>query len=200
MSSKKSPSKDELRRAMMKKLSIFGLIVPFIAFGSIGLAIYTHSWFSFDRNALSDLGAIWVPDNYIFNLGLITSGLMAIPFFIAIFYYFKDPIGKMGSIIFLTAILSLISIGLFPEGTSIHYLVSVSFFMLSLVALLMMSTSLVLRDRKIGMFLLSDVLLSAALSFIPEWPAIAIPETIGSFGICIWVATVSILIIRGRNM
>ncbi|MCD6380865.1 MAG: DUF998 domain-containing protein [Candidatus Odinarchaeota archaeon] len=198
MSSKESPSKDELRRTIMKKLSIFGLMVPFIAFGSIGLAIYTHPWFSFDKNALSDLGAIWVPDNYIFNVGLIISGLMAIPFFLVLFYHFKDFIGKIGSIVFLMAIVSLISIGLFPEGTSIHYFVSVSFFMLSLVALLMMGASLTLRNRKIGIFLLFDILLSAAFSLIPKWPAIAIPETIGSFGICVWVATVSICIIKEK--
>ncbi|MHA1505798.1 MAG: DUF998 domain-containing protein [Candidatus Asgardarchaeia archaeon] len=198
MSSDNRPSKSK-PNDLIRKLSIFGILLPIVAFGSIGLAIYTHPWFSFTRNALSDLGAIWVPDNYIFNLGLIATGLMGIPFFFALFYYFDGPIGKLGSIVFFIAILSLISIGLFPEGTSMHYLVSVSFFMLSLVALLMMSISLMMKSRKLGLFLFFEMLFSAALSLIPRWPAIAIPETIGSIGICVWVATFSINIIEEKN-
>jgi len=66
--------------------ALFGVVGPLIACISIGVSILLSPWFSWERNALSDLGhAVKSEVAPIFNLGLLLAGFLIIVYTVTIF-------------------------------------------------------------------------------------------------------------------
>jgi len=109
-----------------KLFALLGIIGLLIAYLSIGLAIYFSSWFSWYRNALSDLGHAQKSNvALIFNFGLLSSG------FLITIYAVKSlsRYAKYTSISLTFSALMLQSIAAFDEiYGEIHFAVSVLFF------------------------------------------------------------------------
>ena len=165
-----------------------GAAAPLTSFVFIAAAILTHPWFSFSANALSDLGALGVRDNWIFCAGLILSGLLALLFS----YYLlsiSDGMGeKAGSSLFFAASVFLALIGIFPEGTAPHFAISLSFYILGAASIAVFGTVLIIEKNGIYGSISLLILISAfCMVLIPKWSAIAIPETIGASAISAWV-------------
>ena len=168
---------------------IAGFLAPIVAFVAIAIAIAAHPWFSFTENAISDLGAMSVEDNYILNNGLIIAGILAVIFSYGLYKDQKSALGKLGAIIFIIASISLILIGLFPEDFKIpiHYPASVSFFVLGSFGILIVG----LADERwwfgafsIALFSIGWIL---ALVCLAIFNGVAIPELIGAGAISLWV-------------
>lgn len=165
-----------------------GIIAPIVAFSVIGTAILTHPWFSFRQNALSDLGNPDVEMNWIFNSGLILGGLLGLLFAM-------DLIGRVsgaerfGAVILALAMISLVMIGVFPEGTSLHFPSAISFYLLSAAAMTVFGAiwTLSSAERWLGVLSLILVIAGITIATIPDWDGIAIPETAGAVIIFIWV-------------
>jgi len=109
-----------------KFFTLLGIIGPVIAYFSIGLAIYFSPWFSWYKNALSDLGHAQKSSvSPVFNSGLLLSG-----FLIAI-YAVKSlsKHAKYASISLVFSALMLQSIAAFDEiYGEIHLVASILFF------------------------------------------------------------------------
>lgn len=169
-----------------------GVLSPLIAFLSITLAVLTHPWFSFEKNAISDLGKIGLEGNYILNTGLIVSGSMGFVFGYGLLRAQKRTLGKIGCFIFILGIVSLILIGTFPEGTSPHYPASLGFFLLSSLGMLIKGIDDLRekgKSRKFGffsilLFLIGWILATIALK---SFEGVAIPELIGAVAFSVWV-------------
>jgi hypothetical membrane protein len=163
-----------------------GLVSPFIAYGFIIIAILIHPWFSWADNALSDLGAVNTTYNSIFNLGLIIAGVLGFIFMMGTIRLADEIIGKIGITIFGAGMVSLILIGVFPSGTSPHYVVSLLFFGLTATGLVMFSIDQLwdLTEPVWGSIVLSSVILSGISVWlvytIPYDLGAAIPEFIGT--------------------
>jgi len=166
-----------------------GFLAPIVAFVAIAIAIAAHPWFSFTENAISDLGAMSVEDNYILNNGLIIAGILAVIFSYGLYKDQKSALGKLGVIIFIIASISLILIGLFPEDFKIpiHYPASVSFFVLGSFGILIVG----LADERRWFGAFSITLFSIgwilALVCLAIFNGVAIPELIGAVAISLWV-------------
>jgi len=164
-----------------------GFLAPIVALLTVALAIITHPWFSFTKNAISDLGAIGVEQNYILNVGLAISGTLALIFAHGVYVDQRTSLGKFGAILFMLGAASLILIAAFPEGTSLHFSVSVSFFVLTSLGMLAVGVT---DDRDwfatftIELFIIAWTL---ALLCASLFEGIAISELIGIFAISIWV-------------
>lgn len=104
-------------------LALSGVLVPL---ASISLAIYLSPWFSWERNALSDLGhSVKSGVAPIFNFGLVTGGLLLL-IFSAVYLRIKYP---LTSALMVTGSYFLILIGTFDEVYgSLHFFVSLAFF------------------------------------------------------------------------
>jgi len=179
------------RRLKDKFFALFGFIGPLIAYASIGLSIYLSGWFSWERNALSDLGhaqkSVVAP---IFNFGLLIAG------FIITLYSVKSlsKYAKNTSISLAFSALMLQTVATFDEiYGSLHFLVSILFFVsagLSCVIYFMEKKSLVaLVAFVVGL-----------MAWILYWfdlykAGIAVPEIISAIAVtsCIIEASLKIL-------
>ncbi len=165
---------------------ICGMAAPFIAYIFIGLAILINPWFSWSDNALSDLGAMTTPYNNIFNFGLIMAGVAGILFTMGIFRYAEGGVGVAGVSVFLAGMICLVLIGVFPIGTWPHYYVSVLFFGLSAVGMVLIGIDQLwdFTEPIWGIFIISTVVLAAItvglIYSIPYELGVAIPEFVGT--------------------
>ncbi|MEA1904667.1 MAG: DUF998 domain-containing protein [Candidatus Hadarchaeota archaeon] len=178
-----------IEKISARTAGLCGILGPLIAFGAIATSIHLHPWFSWADNALSDLGATGTSYNMVFNLGLIAAGIAGLVFMLGLPRLVSRRAGLAGVIILGAGMISLILIGVFPSGTSPHGPVSVSFYALSLVGLVVLGVDQLRErsERAWGAFILSIVGLAlAAIGFcntIPYELGAAIPEIIGAIAI-----------------
>ncbi|MEM0488295.1 MAG: DUF998 domain-containing protein [Candidatus Bathyarchaeia archaeon] len=184
-------------RLLVRFSRICGIISPVFTFTCIMLAITSYPEFSWTNNALSDLGTVEGFTGTIFNLGLLTGGFLALIFALGLFIIQKNILGKLGSLVFALAAISLSMIGIFPENIEpIHYHVSVAFFTLAPIALIILSVAFIQAGKKkLGLFTLF-MALTAAVIWIYHWTFgfganVAIPETLSALALSAWVIKLS---------
>jgi len=104
----------------------FGIVGPIIVYLSIGVSIMFSPWFSWERNALSDLGHVVKSEVApIFNLGLLLGGLLLIVYVVTVF----REHAKYTSVCLVASSFLLQLIATFDEAYGfIHGMVSVLFF------------------------------------------------------------------------
>lgn len=166
---------------------IAGILAPIVSFLFIGIAIATHPWFSFTENALSDLGALHTENNWIFNLALILGGSLAMVFSLYLQKKGSNAIENAGYAAFMVASIFMTCIGVFPEGTPVHFTVSLLFYMFGAVAISISGIGFLISKRTYegaASIILVSFGLLVALSV--KWKGIAIPETIGALAIALW--------------
>lgn len=185
-----------------------GILTPIIAFMFIGLAIDSAPEFSWTENALSDLGVIPGATAYLFNYGLIISGILGFVFATSLFRMmrFFDMLsadgrshilghkGLGGAMFFSLACLALVAIGVFPENVRYaHFLASVAFFVLLLVALMLFGIGFwQLKQKPLAAFTLLLGVVGAVpwlLLFVLRYVSgVAIPELISAVAGGFWAA------------
>lgn len=186
------------RRHFLARLSgICGIMSPLFTFTCIMLAIASYPEFSWTNNALSDLGIVEGFTGAIFNIGLITGGFLALIFASGLFIIQKNILGKIGSLVFILATIFLSMIGIFPENIEpIHYYVSVAFFTLAPIALIILSIAFIQADKKkLGLFTLFMALIATVI-WIYHWTFgfganVAIPETLSALALSAWAIKLS---------
>jgi hypothetical membrane protein len=175
-----------------------GIVAPILAFACILIAIVSYPQFSWANNALSDLGIIKGITGPIFDFGLFASGLLAFNFaaFGLYIYFGKSVVGKTGAVVFATASISLMAIGVFNENFSpTHYAVSVAFFTLTPIAMLIVAGAFWLKHgRKMAAFTIAAGVAAAlpwvllfAFNYVPN---VAIPEFASGLVASVWAIAV----------
>ncbi|MGY5865645.1 MAG: DUF998 domain-containing protein [Candidatus Thorarchaeota archaeon] len=172
---------------------ILGVISPFIALASIAVAIILSlSWFTWEGNALSDLGNYnnGIPAAIIFNSGLVVTGLLLLVFSYAFVRTITDLPTKIGMIPFFIALVFLMLIGILSENAgSIHFTVSIGFFGSFPFAMWFVGLGL-FRFRKLWWFSIISIVLpffsiwmwnSWYSGVFPLWTGNAIPEITTAF-------------------
>jgi hypothetical membrane protein len=194
------------KKRWIRTAGILGVLTPIVAFTCIIASTQLASSFSWTDNALSDLGVMPGTTALLFNTGLIVGGALAAIFAIGLYLTFERSIlGKIGAIILLLSTLALISIGIFTERFKpTHLYVSVAFFALFPISMLILSTSFFMsNDRKRAMFTLAVALFAAAvwaLEFTIKYvPGVAIPETLSALGASCWTIVLGFNMIDNRR-
>jgi len=163
--------------------ALLGVIGPLIAFVSIGVSITLSPWFSWERNALSDLGHV-VKSGVapIFNFGLLLTG-----FFLVIYAakVLKEYARWTGYSLVISAF-SLQLVAVFNEVYgSLHFVVSIILFLsLGITSLLYAA------ERKSYSAVAAFTI--GFISWIFYWTGIynigvAVPETISSAAALFWI-------------
>jgi len=194
----KSHDPDDLFKGilLLRVAGICGIITPIFVISMILYAIQLASWFSWGRNALSDLGAS-EPTATIFNSSLIIGGIFAIIFAIGLLrLYLKSPLGLLSTSLIILSMIFLCSIGVFPETVgSIHFYVSVAFFVSISGSLLLLSSAMIqIHQVKEGLFTFAIGFITAITWGFP-WKGVAIPEIIVSLAISIWSIRISLIML-----
>lgn len=193
-------SKDSL---ILKISGAFGVLTPFVAFTFILSAIASYPQFSWQNNALSDLGVVAGITSILFNTGLVLTGVLTFIFAAGLFFFFKENIfGRIGAVFLALATVFLIAIGVFNENfRPTHFIVSVAFFSLLAIALIIFTAAFAFkRQTKLALFTLVLALIAAAvwvlyytISYVPN---VAIPESISGLAGAIWAAVLGYLMIK----
>ncbi|MDH5483532.1 MAG: DUF998 domain-containing protein [Candidatus Bathyarchaeota archaeon] len=182
---------------------ICGIIAPLIAFTFILLAITYSPQFSWIENALSDLGIQEGATGILFNSGLIIGGILALTFASGVFIFLYEKfLGRTGALVFLSASLALIAIGVFPENARpMHYYASAAFFALSSVAMIVIGVAFLLMARlKMGVF----TFLAATIA-VTVWIAqfttrfvtgVAIPEAVSALSTSMWAIVLAFKMLK----
>jgi hypothetical membrane protein len=175
----------------MRRSQVYaGLITPLVAFTGIVTAAYINrSWWRLTENAISDLGKLGLPHNWILNLSLIATALLAIYYALGLLKLAENDVEKAGVWVFIFGLIFLAMIGLFPEGTTPHYYVSWAFFIVSAMGIAVTGVGFLLSGReRLGQ--LSEILVvvgaSLALWAKAHYTGVAIAELIGALTIVTW--------------
>ncbi len=176
-----------------------GIAAPILAFTCILLAVASYPQFSWINNALSDLGVAKGLTGPLFNFGLCSSGFLGFIFSVfGLFTYLgKSFIGKVGASVFAAATIALIAIGVFNESFSgTHFIVSVSFFVLSPISLFIITCAFAFSHQKRMAAFTVGIGLVAALPWILQFAfnyvtGVAIPETISALAVSAWTIALS---------
>ncbi len=185
---------------MRMKLAVYsGFIAPIIAYILIFISIANASWFTWQHNALSDLGAHAGTD-ITFNSGLMIAGILYLVFSVNLFLYYKkeEILNKIGSLFLIVDAIALFCIGLFPETAGrIHYYVSVVFFVMFPFGFLFLSIGYILHKKDMTVAIVGFIgFVASAIIWSFPWNSygitnVAIPEFISSLFVTAWVMLVA---------
>jgi len=181
---------------ILKFGAVSGIALP-VLFGIVlTVAISLNPWFSFYKNALSDLGSLKVPTRCVFNCGLILMGLFGILFSLATVGYFKSPALH----IFTVAMAFLIAVGIFPEEYGrAHSIPAALFYILSLTGIFYAGILLKKRGELwFSTFSIAGSVVAFVLMVLTVGKTgLAIPEMIGAVFILSWIVTLSYKMLKG---
>lgn len=172
----------------LKLAGICGIAGPIVAFTCIFSAIFLSPWFSWTKNALSDLG-VSETSATLFNPGLVTSGILILVFAAGIIEAFSNRVlRRVGALILVLGAISLCGIGIFTEEWGrLHLYFSLAFFMLIPISSFLIGASMVqtTSEKMLGTFMILTGVVSIVVWVFP-WQGVAIPETISSFANSMW--------------
>jgi len=197
----------EIEKSFFDKLltlipgGVFGLLSCVIVLsGDILSIILFPGGYNFFENMISELGR--GPSGIFFNLGLIISGIVGIPFYIALYKIFDketvNPIMRKSALIFsLISIFTFILVGIFPsiEDNYIIFVTHGTFAFISFLCgifYLISFSILMLKDSKYSKFLAFHGFIVAGTYLVIIFTWLPITEWIATFAIISWVITNSI--------
>lgn len=188
---------------LLKMSGISGIITPIVAFTFISLAITYSPSFVWTDNALSDLGVQEGITAPLFNYGLVISGILTLVFACGLFALLSNRLmGKVGAFIFVLDALALTLIGVFPENiTPTHYQVSVAFFALYPISMLVIGTNFLLeKQTKMSLFTFLTAAVAAAVwitYFSTRFVSgVAIPEAVSALAASAWAIALGYKMLR----
>jgi len=171
---------------MSKKVySSLGVVGPLVAYGSIGISIMLSPWFSWERNALSDLGhAVKSGVAPIYNFGLLLAGFLIAVYAVKAFK--EHAVWTSYSLAFSAFALQLVAV--FDEVYGfLHFVVSVLFFVSLVVASVFYAVE---RKSYLAVVALVISVVSWALYWAGAYSAgVAVPETVSSLAAVSWMVS-----------
>jgi hypothetical membrane protein len=154
-------------------------------------------------NALSDLGVVPGVTAVFFNSGLIIGGVLCFVFAIGLFGFLSERVvGRVGAFVLVAASLALVAIGVFPESVRpAHYMVSVAFFVLLPVSLLIITGAFWFTGQvRVVVFTLLVAVAAAApwvLLFLVRYVSgVAVPEFVSALAGAVWAVVLGYKMIK----
>ena len=184
---------------IIKKISGFcGLLLPIVTTIILIVTLLKNQWFSWTKNAISDLGKANASP-LLFNNGLIILGILLLIFSIELIISFKEKFGP--TIIFMCSFL-LMLIGVFPIPHMLHEPISAIFFISFPVAFLIIGytfykdsfPSFIMGIKILALMVVVSVLFAFIFFFFYKW--VAISEILVFYPGFIWCMVYSINLLR----
>ncbi len=187
----------------MRSYEISAFIGPAIGFfGIVAAIILNWGWWSITDNAISDMGQVSVRYWYVLDISFIISGIVTLYSTFFIINYMKGHIEKYGLYFFMVSMALLSLIGFFPEGTSIHWEISVLFFLIGTFSMFAVGIGMATNGNSTGFWIIGITFggfISAILSST-ILRGLAIPELLGATGIVLsYYLTVYERVMRDKN-
>tara|TARA_Y100000782_G_scaffold72825_1_gene78563 strand:- start:3976 stop:4587 length:612 start_codon:yes stop_codon:yes gene_type:complete len=199
---------------MLRIGSLAGIASPIIGILMVLLSIYFSPWFSWQENALSDLGVEQSGGTqiaiYLFNIGMIIAGSL-----IALFVVLTRSIlasnrrNKIAYAILFIGGINLALVGIFTENfPMVHRTVALMYFVTTPISLMIIGSGKIASDRTFGLFsigagavalvvILGLVFSTLGISTGEIYPeGAAIPEFIEAVILGMWIGIAGIRIFK----
>jgi len=183
----------------LKISGISGILAPIIAFTLILLAISYSPSFSWTENALSDLGVQEGLTAFLFNNGLIITGVLAILFDTGLFTFLPENLSsRLSALVFVFDAFALTAIGVFPENVKpIHFYASITFFTLLPTSMFFLgATFLRMLKMELGFFTFIAAMVAVIVWTIPFGKGVAIPETLSGLSASTWAIVLGVKMVK----
>ncbi len=173
---------------MDHRLKYIGVVSGISGWVVILVAIIQNPWFVFTEHAFSDLGGRLAENVWVFNYGMMCTGLMVVLYGVYQTSIVKKTSGKIGSALSILSGILLFLIGAYPTGTALHFPVSVGFFGMTDLAIGVWGLELLGGENdRIGRTLLIMSFVGPVLAALIDWPSTATVEAFGILMMNIWV-------------
>jgi len=194
------------RRRLIAGLS--GIASPIMGIGLVLAATTTSNKFSWERNALSDLGVAEPETALIFNSSVIIAGALFLVFLAGVSDWTgNDNRGRAGLACLLSGGVSLMLVGVFTEHYGlIHTVVSAGYFILLPVGFILVGLSespgLPGRSLRVLSLFLGPLAIIALLATLPLLgylgvkAGFAVPELLESLILSSWIVIVAVRLIK----
>jgi len=177
-----------------KIYALFGVVGPLVAYVSIGVSIALSPWFSWGRNALSDLGhSVESGVAPMYNFGLLLTGFLLVIYAVTVLRGYARWTSY--SLVISAFILQLVAT--FDEIYGLlHSVVSLLFFVS------LGSTSIIYAlERKSSLAVIAFII--GFFSWVFHWTGIysagvAVPETISSVAVLPWIISSALKIYMSK--
>ena len=199
---------------MLRIGSLAGIASPIIGILMVLLSIYFSPWFSWQENALSDLGVEQAGGTqiaiYLFNIGMIIAGSL-----IALFVVLtrsslpNNRRNKIAYAILFIGGINLALVGIFTENfPMVHRTVALMYFVTTPISLMIIGSGKIASDRTFGLFsigagavalvvILGLVFSTVGISIGEIYPkGAAIPEFIEAVILGMWIGIAGIRIFK----
>jgi len=180
-----------------------GVIVPVFTIGLILTAIALSPWFSWQDDALSDLGVS--PAALVFNTALIVGGLLNVGLALGVGQWAGPGwLSRLGSVILLVAAVLLSLIGVFTEDIRlVHRTVAAGYFLLTPVSYLLLGTAWLWRGARVAGILTvaAGIAALALIALTPHHVAhgIAVPEILAALIISCWSFSTGVILLADSS-
>lgn len=176
----------------MNRRYLLGPLALAVAWTTIIASIMINPWFNLYEDALSDLGALGLETSYIFNSGLVVTGIVFAVYAGILVEITENRVSAMASGIAITAAAHLIMIAVFPSGTEPHRFVSLEFFLLVAATVFFMGIAFYVDGwRAHGTLSMIIFSLGVFGSALIDWPSTALLELYNILLITLWTLLVS---------
>jgi hypothetical membrane protein len=177
----------------LRKNSFFIALAGAITFWVLlSISVYLHPGFSFfsPNQSLSDLGKIGATYPYIFNMAIILTAIMYFLAELGVLSSKLPALRKFSIYVFMAALFAYMGIALNPKGTSLHIPMTLTFFGLSSISILLWIASM-FRERAYTLSFTFLILLISSffVYFYYEFFGYPFAEVYAGAVIMIWVLT-----------
>lgn len=197
----------DTRERLLQRSGLGAVVVTLVA---IAVATIVSPAFEWTGNALSNLGVTGTAAGtgltvVLFNGGLILGGVLGLGFALALGRSAASLAGRATAVAFGLTVLFMALVGVFPQDTSPHFPVAVTFYLLISVTLWLDSLDALRQGWRqrggVGAALGTANILAWlvwGLTGPPTREGLAIPELWGALCFSVWAAWVSLGLVRGR--
>lgn len=173
---------------MIDRLKYLGVVSGLSGWLVILVSMAMNSWFVFTEHAFSDLGGKLSRVPWVFNYGMMFTGLLIAGYGFYLVSESNNKITTVGSAFTIISGAFLTLIGAYPTGTYPHYFVSVYFFTQTDVAIGTWGLGLIRGENKdLGRIFFALSIVGPIIAALVDWPSTAVAETYGILIMNIWV-------------
>lgn len=169
-----------------------GITAAVSAWITISLSILRNPWFNVFKHALSDLGGPRAIDPWVYNVGLVITGVLTSIYALYAASASASKIAVYASSFIFIAGIFLVLIGVFPSGTRPHTFVSTWFFVQMWMAVVASAIDFLARKRLVlGTLLLALSAAGLLAALLIKWPSVALLEIYGAVLINVYVVVLT---------
>lgn len=186
------------------RLSVLaGFLAVVVSIGSILTAVLLAPWFSWPTNALSDLGVVDGPERYVFNYGLVLTGVLGLLFLPALRETFHATAHRLAVVPLTAALVAVAGVGLFPSGQPLHFPMALTAY----VGFIASVVTYGVGDYVVGAYRRAAATIGSGVAHFGFWllwgfvlidalPGLAVPEFVGALLFNAWVLFTATRLLR----